>query len=381
MSEILAWDDAALDDSEDFMEILFPTVVSTIHPVVDRDTALAFRSRPELRANLRSAFHRMLSLYGFDCSRNLAGTIVLRRMPGYPDEHHAAKAWLSSKNKHHHRIARIIFSLRLLGFEAEARAFCDALRQQDIALRVGPVVLQEWNGPANLDLAHFIDLTGIPPADEHETSGSLGSNVGHTGGQGSNEKNTGNTESTTNPGSTSNQFYAKPYYVPRNPEETTLSYGIEDIINQFIEATNRGIENLPDERAGYTSALPSWNTDNLPQGLHVRPTFGPSIIPSPLAEPGPEWTSLVEVIRRRYSSLVAASYGAVMDECQSSSLRDDVRARAASLGPDGLHGLVCFLNVAPTVTSNDGSESSQSIPTPAIVAQFEVISLPSTIYP
>lgn len=63
----------------------------------------------------------MLTFYGFALEHD--GTIVLG------DNYHLAfKNWVKSFNHNHLRITRILRSLRVLGLEAEAEAFFEALK-------------------------------------------------------------------------------------------------------------------------------------------------------------------------------------------------------------------------------------------------------------
>ena len=71
-SNILEWSDKRLEDSHDYIQTLFPlpeaSGVNWNAPLIDREVFEAFRSQVELRENLRKAFTRMLSFYGFKWS-------------------------------------------------------------------------------------------------------------------------------------------------------------------------------------------------------------------------------------------------------------------------------------------------------------------------
>lgn len=72
LKDILKWSAGKLESSHDYIQMLFPlpeeSGVNWNAPVIDRQVFEAFRSRPELRDNLRKAFERMLWFYGFQLS-------------------------------------------------------------------------------------------------------------------------------------------------------------------------------------------------------------------------------------------------------------------------------------------------------------------------
>ncbi|EOA85200.1 uncharacterized protein SETTUDRAFT_137673 [Exserohilum turcica Et28A] len=72
LEEILAWPDSQLEASHNFVQMLFPLPEGSMYnweaPVIDLAVMQAFRSRSELRQQLRRSFERMLSFYGFRVS-------------------------------------------------------------------------------------------------------------------------------------------------------------------------------------------------------------------------------------------------------------------------------------------------------------------------
>ncbi|KAF2197582.1 hypothetical protein GQ43DRAFT_444120 [Delitschia confertaspora ATCC 74209] len=72
LEDILGWNDIQLEQSHDYIQMLFPlpegSMFNTIAPLVTRDVLEAFRSRPELRVQMRKAFVRMMHFYGFAIS-------------------------------------------------------------------------------------------------------------------------------------------------------------------------------------------------------------------------------------------------------------------------------------------------------------------------
>lgn len=101
----MCFDDATLEYTHDFIQWLFPlrerSGANPTAPRLDDATVEAFRSRPELRANLRRSYDRMLAFYKAD----------LR--------------WLTPGDHNHLRLTRMMISLRTLGLEEEARELFD----------------------------------------------------------------------------------------------------------------------------------------------------------------------------------------------------------------------------------------------------------------
>jgi hypothetical protein len=119
--EIQAWPDDALEASHDFIQWMFPlrepSGVNPGAPTLNDAVIAEFRSRPELMANLRRSFVRMLRFYGFELHEE-----PLRVALG-PDFEESSSSWLRPWNHNYLRITRILKSTSLLGLEPEARAF------------------------------------------------------------------------------------------------------------------------------------------------------------------------------------------------------------------------------------------------------------------
>ena len=88
-------------------------------PILDEPTIHEFRSRPELRENLRASFLRMLRFYGLELDSGKVKAAADFR----------SKVWLTPGNHNHLRITRILKSLRILGLEQDAGAFFDCLTE------------------------------------------------------------------------------------------------------------------------------------------------------------------------------------------------------------------------------------------------------------
>jgi hypothetical protein len=121
LREILAWSDDELERTHDYIQWLFPlterSAFKSHAPVLDAEVIHEFRSRPELRENLRASLMRMLAFFGF----RLLVDEPLRVVPA-ADFAEQEQNWLTPGNHNHLRITRILNSLRSLGLEEEATA-------------------------------------------------------------------------------------------------------------------------------------------------------------------------------------------------------------------------------------------------------------------
>jgi hypothetical protein len=128
LHEIQEWPDDQLESVHDYIQWLFPlperSGFNMAAPVLNRESIQEFRRRPELQEKLRVSFLRMMNFYGFEVRSGKHITVT--RAPNF-----AAKAtgWLSLDNHNHLRITRILRCLRLLGLEADAKAFFDCLSE------------------------------------------------------------------------------------------------------------------------------------------------------------------------------------------------------------------------------------------------------------
>lgn len=70
--QILAWPNSQLENSHNYIQMLFPlpegSPFNYAAPIIDLETMKAFRSNSELRQRLRASFERMLTFYGFTTS-------------------------------------------------------------------------------------------------------------------------------------------------------------------------------------------------------------------------------------------------------------------------------------------------------------------------
>jgi hypothetical protein len=88
-------------------------------PILDHAAIETFRTRPDLRAALRTSLDRMLSFYGFAWN----GERIVRNA-GFPL---SSSNWLHEGNHNHLRLTRMLRSLTLLGERDAALALFAAL--------------------------------------------------------------------------------------------------------------------------------------------------------------------------------------------------------------------------------------------------------------
>ncbi|KAI9852946.1 MAG: hypothetical protein M1838_003740 [Thelocarpon superellum] len=124
MADLLRPDWDTGRSTQEFLPLVFPLAEHTADfpdvPIVDREAFEAFCTRPYLRGMLRAVFHRILRHYGFDIRPALAGDFVY-----ISDLAPSSRAWgwLSHDARERFRVARIIRSLRILGFQHLAQQF------------------------------------------------------------------------------------------------------------------------------------------------------------------------------------------------------------------------------------------------------------------
>lgn len=159
LSQILSWDDAKLETCHDYIQTLFPlpepSPFNSSAPAIDREVFDAFRSRPELRAQLRKSLERMLHFYGFRITLNGADMEEVAIAP--PLRTFDDRPWLGKFNHNHLRITRILRCLRVLGLNKEARLFFRILKNVGHSTKrgkhlIGEESMQYWRRAAKRSL-------------------------------------------------------------------------------------------------------------------------------------------------------------------------------------------------------------------------------------
>ena len=148
LDDILAWDDDALERVHDFIQWLFPldepSAFNPDAPLLADDDRTAFRGDAHLAANLKRAFLRILTFYGFALDE-AGGAPVVRRSSSWEVRR---SVWLHPGNHNHLRLTRILKSLVLLGQPALARALLERLQEEAKTAGPGcisPTTLRYWS--------------------------------------------------------------------------------------------------------------------------------------------------------------------------------------------------------------------------------------------
>ena len=130
LSQILKFSDEELESVHDWVQWIFPTKrpskFNPDAPLLDTDTIIEFKLNNNIKNNVRAALAKMLCFYFNDND-------------AYPP-------WMTSGNHNYLRLTRILTSLSLLGFEAEAK---DLLIRLNRACGKNPLVGKDtiamWN--------------------------------------------------------------------------------------------------------------------------------------------------------------------------------------------------------------------------------------------
>lgn len=81
LESVLAYSAEKLERHHDYIQTLFPlperSPIDPHAPIIDEQIFEAFRSDPDLRANLLRAFKRILWFYGFELVKRENGTLVV----------------------------------------------------------------------------------------------------------------------------------------------------------------------------------------------------------------------------------------------------------------------------------------------------------------
>ncbi|KAI1652824.1 hypothetical protein F4813DRAFT_376622 [Daldinia decipiens] len=155
----------------DFMGWLFPlperigaeSSPEVAAPILDELTYMYMRGSESIGQNLKLALIRMLDIYGFNiryCKRGAVEDPVITEVSGGTDKF---RFWGATYSHHHQRIARIIRSTRILGYEtigaAVMRAFVKAVHDWDLfgnwPYETAVTVLDSWKraGESPLEVA------------------------------------------------------------------------------------------------------------------------------------------------------------------------------------------------------------------------------------
>ncbi|KAI0131426.1 hypothetical protein F4814DRAFT_405984 [Daldinia grandis] len=155
----------------DFIGWLFPlperigaeTLPEVAAPILDEPAFIYMRQEEPIGQNLKLAVMRILDVYGFSIQYlpRVAGELpVITEKSGATDEF---QFWATAHSHHHERIARIIRSTRILGYErigvAIMQAFVKAVNDRDLfgnwPYETAVAVLDSWKraGESSLEVA------------------------------------------------------------------------------------------------------------------------------------------------------------------------------------------------------------------------------------
>lgn len=134
LDQILAWDDRLLEGVHDYIQWLFPldeqSAFNADAPLLTPADGIAFASDAALGENIKRAFLRMLTFYGFRLVDS-SDRMTVERGDTWSVR---STTWLRPHNHNFLRQTRIIKSLTLLGQPTLARAFGEALlKEYDLA--------------------------------------------------------------------------------------------------------------------------------------------------------------------------------------------------------------------------------------------------------
>jgi hypothetical protein len=124
LDAIIKWDDKEIENSHNVIQWLFPLDKPSLNvantPVITEKEIEYFRSDPELRNALLRSLARMLRFYGL---RMVTPDMAIVKGKDFDRK----SGWIYPRNHNYKRITRILKSLRLLGFEVEAKCLYKAL--------------------------------------------------------------------------------------------------------------------------------------------------------------------------------------------------------------------------------------------------------------
>lgn len=128
---ILAFSNTELESCHDYIQWLFPlrdpSPYNPEAPVVTQEVAEAFQASPELQKRMHQALLRMMHFYSMVLKETPQGFELL--LPADALSLH----WMTADNHNHHRISRILASLKILGLDAHVAALWQGLQKLAVA--------------------------------------------------------------------------------------------------------------------------------------------------------------------------------------------------------------------------------------------------------
>ena len=147
IGDILAFDDAELESTHDYIQWLFPLAEPSravpTSPVIRPAEIADFRQNDSARAMQIRALERMLRFYGLGLETKLAGSLVVTPAPNFSSRR---REWLTPGNHNLLRLTRILKSLILLGQRSHAEALfrCLETLNQESPSTIGATTFRFW---------------------------------------------------------------------------------------------------------------------------------------------------------------------------------------------------------------------------------------------
>ncbi len=127
--DMIAMTDREMESRHDFIQWMFPlheaSSVNPDAPLVDEHSAQILRENIDARQRMHEAITRFARFLGFELSEE--GQFVADASLATSRDN-----WHSPMNHNHLRITRVIRSMRLFGFEKEAKALFKAVQQSAV---------------------------------------------------------------------------------------------------------------------------------------------------------------------------------------------------------------------------------------------------------
>jgi len=146
LEQILNFHDDDMESIHDFIQWLFPlrepSRFNRHAPILSDSDITAFRTDPDIRANLLRSLDRFLGFLGLERKSNR-----IEPGPGYD----ARREVLNAPNHNWLRITRVLHCLRLLGLEEEGRRLLDCLEGLQAAgkAEITPDTFRHWRNATN----------------------------------------------------------------------------------------------------------------------------------------------------------------------------------------------------------------------------------------
>jgi hypothetical protein len=125
LRDIWTWDYGKLEDTHDYIQVLFPLPESSAFnsraPILRPEDISEFRANASIRENLLRSFRLMLDFYGLEYAE---APPLVRNADHFLEQ---ARSWLVFGDHNHLRITRILKCLRICGLDVAARAFLACL--------------------------------------------------------------------------------------------------------------------------------------------------------------------------------------------------------------------------------------------------------------